>query len=237
MLPLQLTLYNYTTFEEATIDFRRIRKALILGIRNNDATSSNGAGKSNLLRAIPWCLWGVNPEAENIDQNVRWGADFCSVKFEFKHHGQNIIVERTRTPKTNKSTLDLIIDGVGSNGSSIADTTAKITSLLNLDYTAYVNSCYIRQNDIYSLANSENKDASRELFERLMGLTIYEDYYDATAGVVKELEDERDDLFEFITANSNTTTLIEEQQKNISNVEKDIVSKGDSILSHRSSLE
>ena len=225
MLPLQLILKNYTTFEDAVLDFRNIRKALILGIRNNDATSSNGAGKSNLLRAIPWCLWGINPEAKTLDQNVRWGADFCSVQFDFLHHKQHISVIRTRTPKTNKSTLDLIIDGVGSNGNSIADTTQKIINLLNLDYVSYVNSCYIRQNDIYSLANTEDKNQSRELFERLMGLTIYDEYYDATEVIVGQLEEERDELFAFINEQANLDANIEAENGNILAYQNGIVQK------------
>lgn len=213
MLPKKLILIDYLTFEYAEIDFSKIRKALILGVRNNDVTSSNGAGKSNMLRSIPWCLWGINPDADNIDNNVRWGADFCSVDFEFTHNHETIRVVRTRNVKTNKSTLDLFINGVLSNGNSIADTTRKIIEKINLDYNAYVNSCYIKQNDIHSLANTEDKDKSRELFERLMGLDVYELYQEMAEKKLSELESERDELFKYIQANLQTDSLIDEQLK------------------------
>lgn len=207
MLPKQLRIKNYLTFEEAVIDFSKIRKALILGIRNNDISSSNGAGKSNLLRSIPWCLWGINPEAENIDQNVRWGTDACLVEFEFEHHNKNYIVSRGRNAKTGLSTLDLTIDGVPSNGHSIAETTKHITKILNLDYDSYINSCYIKQNDIYSLANSKDKNESRELLERVMGLQIYEDYYEATEKIISSLTKRRDEIFEIIQKSKQSLSL------------------------------
>ena len=237
MLPGKLTLIDYLTFEKAEIDFKKIRKALILGIRNNDITSSNGSGKSNLLRSIPWCLWGINPDAEDIDQNVRWGTDFCSVQFDFSHHNEEISVIRTRNSKTNKSTLDLFINGIHSNGNSIAETTQKITTKINLDYNAYINSCYIRQNDIHSLANSEDKNKSRELFERLMGLDVYDDYFDATDEIVKALELERDTLFGYIKSNVNISSLIEGQNKLIEETLVSIENKKNNVKTYRVQID
>ncbi|MEI2617645.1 MAG: AAA family ATPase [Thermomicrobiales bacterium] len=51
MIPLQLTLRNFLSYrDEATIDFTNIRIACLSG--------DNGAGKSALLDAITWALWG-----------------------------------------------------------------------------------------------------------------------------------------------------------------------------------
>lgn len=237
MLPKKLILKDYLTFDQAEIDFQNIRKALIIGIRNNNAGSSCGSGKSNLLRSIPWCLWGINPEAKDIDQNVRWGTDFCSVQFDFTHLKEDISVIRTRNVKTNKSTLDLYINGVHSNGNTIADTTKKITEKINLDYNAYINSCYIRQNDIHSLVNSDDKDASRELFERLMGLDVYDGYQEAAEAIVADLEQQRDELFEFIRSNANAPDLIEEQQKIITISLDSINANKAFVLNHREQID
>ncbi|MFN7907434.1 MAG: AAA family ATPase, partial [Microcystis sp.] len=50
MIPLQLTLKNFLSYREAVLDFRGLHTACICG--------ANGAGKSSLLEAITWAIWG-----------------------------------------------------------------------------------------------------------------------------------------------------------------------------------
>jgi exonuclease SbcC len=211
MLPKKLTLKNYLLFESVELDFTKIRKALILGIRDRNSSLSNGSGKSNLLRAIPWCVWGINPEAKTVDQNVRWGADSCLVKFEFEHNGHQASITRTRNLKSGSSTLDFIIDNEVSNGSSIEDTNQKIINFLNLDYNAYVNSVYINQNDLFSLANSRDKNESRELLERLLGLHEYDEYYETAKEVCAEFESVRKSILDHL----NQYKDLEQQEKSV----------------------
>jgi exonuclease SbcC len=209
MLPKRLTLKNFLLFESVELDFTKIRKALILGIRDRNSSLSNGSGKSNLLRAIPWCVWGYNPEAKTVDQNVRWGADSCLVKFEFEHNGHQASITRTRSLKSNSSTLDFIIDDVVSNGSSIDDTNQKIINFLNLDYNAYINSVYINQNDLFSLANSKDKNESRELLERLLGLNEYDEYFETAKEVNASFEEARKLIVDYL----NQYKDIDQQEK------------------------
>lgn len=50
MIPVQLILKNFLSYRDATLDFRGLHTACICG--------SNGAGKSSLLEAITWAIWG-----------------------------------------------------------------------------------------------------------------------------------------------------------------------------------
>jgi exonuclease SbcC len=50
MIPQKLTLKNFLSYREATLDFSGLHTACICGV--------NGAGKSSLLEAITWAIWG-----------------------------------------------------------------------------------------------------------------------------------------------------------------------------------
>ncbi|XGB40264.1 MAG: AAA family ATPase [Cyanobacteria bacterium LVE1205-1] len=50
MIPLQLTIKNFLSYQTAKLDFRGLHTACICGV--------NGSGKSSLLEAIAWVLWG-----------------------------------------------------------------------------------------------------------------------------------------------------------------------------------
>ncbi len=217
MLPERLIIKNFLNFESADIDFSGVRKALIVGVRERNPDSSNGSGKSNLLRAIPWCLWGVNPETKTMDENIKWGSDFCSVSMLISHGGHNASVTRTRSSKSKSSTLDFMIDDVVSNGNSIEETNKRIIGFLNLDYNTYINSVYINQNDLNSLANSKDKNESREILERVLGLDEYDDYEEAAKRKIEEIK----------TSNKKLLDELELKRVKLSDIEMSLSKKSE----------
>jgi len=222
MLPERLVIKNFLNFADVDIDFSDIRKALILGVRERNPSSSNGSGKSNLLRSIPWCIWGINPEAKTMDHNIKWGSDSCSVRMFFSHNNKKASITRTRNIKTKSSTLDFMIDGVVSNGNSIDETNQRIISFLNLDYNAYVNSVYINQNDLFSLANSRDKNESRELLERVLGLNEYDEYFEATKISIEELEAKKASVLDENNAKQSVCDEILVAKEGVDSIKKDI---------------
>ena len=87
MLPRQLTLRNFLSYRQATLDFRGIHVACICG--------SNGAGKSSLLEAIAWVVWGQSRVAVE-DDIIHIGASEVQVDFLFEHNQQIYRVIRRR---------------------------------------------------------------------------------------------------------------------------------------------
>ena len=79
MIPLQLTLKNFLSYRKATLDFRGLHTACICG--------SNGAGKSSLLEAITWAVWGESRAAAE-DDVVHAGADEVQVDFIFQNQSR-----------------------------------------------------------------------------------------------------------------------------------------------------
>ena len=88
MIPLQLTLKNFLSYRDATLNFRGLHTACVCG--------ANGAGKSSLLEAITWVVWGKS-RAATEDDVINGGAKNVRVDFDFSCNGQTYRVIRSRT--------------------------------------------------------------------------------------------------------------------------------------------
>jgi exonuclease SbcC len=139
MIPRQLTLKNFLSYQEATIDFQGLHVACICG--------PNGAGKSSLLEAITWALWG-NSRVAIEDDIIHLGADEAQVDFMFEHQQQIYRVLRSRR-RRQSSTLEFQVQTpVGFRSLTergLRATQQLILQHLRLDYDTFINSAYLRQ--------------------------------------------------------------------------------------------
>ena len=80
MIPLRLSLRNFLCYREnvPTLDFTGLHVACLCG--------ANGHGKSALLDAITWCLWG-RARGRVQDDLISYGADEARVELEFQARG------------------------------------------------------------------------------------------------------------------------------------------------------
>lgn len=99
MIPLRLCLTNFLSYRQATLDFRGLHTACVCG--------ANGAGKSSLLEAITWALWGQSRAALG-DDVIHQGADEARVDFIFVSQGQLYRVLRRR-PRQQSALLEFQI--------------------------------------------------------------------------------------------------------------------------------
>ena len=119
MVPVKLTLSNFLSYgsEEQTLDFSQFHVACLSG--------RNGQGKSALLDALTWALWGEarkSSGAQKPDEELlRIGSRRMSVVLEFDIEGERYRVVRTysrsATGKTSKSVLELQLIQQGSGDS------------------------------------------------------------------------------------------------------------------------
>lgn len=139
MIPLQLILKNFLSYREASLDFRGLHTACICG--------ANGAGKSSLLEAITWVIWGQS-RASSEDDVIYAGAENVRVDFEFICSNQQYRIIRTRQ-RGKGASLDFQIassSGFRSlNEKGIRATQEQIIFSLKLDYDTFINSAYLRQ--------------------------------------------------------------------------------------------
>lgn len=141
MIPQHLSLTNFLCYRRAELDFAGIHVACLAG--------ENGAGKSALLDAITWAVWGQS-RAKRDDDLIRLGKDEASVEFTFDLGEQSYrILRRRKAGKRGSTVLDFQIRDNGRWRSlaegSVRETQAKIARLLRLDYDTFVNSAFLRQ--------------------------------------------------------------------------------------------
>lgn len=101
--------------------------------RNQDSLSnhSNGSGKTLLLEAILWCLWGDSIRGTSVSDLVGPFDDSMSVSVEFSTANGLIRVVRGR--KNNKSSLSVFVDGNEESFHKISQTQERINELIEVD--------------------------------------------------------------------------------------------------------
>ena len=173
MIPQTLSLTNFMCYRQAALDFAGIRIACLAG--------ENGAGKSALLDAITWALWGRS-RAKRDDELIHLGEDEMAVEFAFDLGEQTYRVLRQRKAGKRGSTLlDFQVQDLG-RWRSIAEsgvraTQATIERVLQIDYETFVNSAFLRQGRADEFTVKTPAERKRVLGE-ILGLdrwTVYEE--------------------------------------------------------------
>ena len=139
MIPKQLVLRNFLSYREATLNFGGLQVACVSG--------QNGAGKSSLLEAIAWAIWGQSRTVAE-DDVVHLGAVEAQVDFTFEHQQQIYRVMRSRRRKQG-GTLEFQVQTEQGfrplTQRGMRATQQLICQTLRLDYETFVNSAYLRQ--------------------------------------------------------------------------------------------
>lgn len=124
---------------------------LISGFNHDDQTSE-GSGKSAILNALSWGLYGKIPKDANIDEVIKEGEKSASVQIT---HPRFSIV-RERGPNDLYFVLE---DGKPRRGSSAIVTQKEIEKLIGMSFETFCQSIYFAQNypNKFITANQENK--------------------------------------------------------------------------------
>ncbi len=145
MIPLKLELKNFMSYgaDGATLDMTGLHTLCLAG--------ENGNGKSALLDAITWALWGESRAGKNRhDDLVRIGADEMSVTLLFEMDSQTYRVVRKRSKRASGNLWQIYQQkGDGGWHSLTGDDSRKteqaIQKLLRMNYDTFLNSAYLRQ--------------------------------------------------------------------------------------------
>lgn len=178
MIPLNLKLSNFTSYGEKPpqLDFTKFKLAAISGL--------NGAGKSSLLDAITWCIWGTSRAGESSDALIHSGAEDMQVEFSFQLDGHEFAVKRRRAKRGGGSTTLELWSGSlqGKLGSqkvhnltegTIKATQEKIIQALHLTFETFTNSSYLRQGHADEFTTKGPTDRKRILAD-ILGLSHYD---------------------------------------------------------------
>lgn len=189
MIPLQLTLKNFLSYREATLDFRSFHTACISG--------ANGAGKSGLLDAITWVIWGKS-RASTEEDVIHTGEKNVRVDFEFICNGETYRIIRNRE-RSRSSTLEFQVKSHSGyktlSEKGLRPTQQLIITSLKLDYDTFINSAYLRQgraNEFMLRRPSERK----QILAQLLKLERYEELAGKAKDISKEYKGKVEQLEE-----------------------------------------
>ena len=203
MIPLQITLKNFLSYREASLNFRGLHTACICG--------SNGAGKSSLLEAITWVVWGKT-RAATEDDVIYNGAKNVRVDFDFICNNQTYRVIRSR-PYGRSGSLEFQVateSGFRSlTAKGIKATQNEIIACLKLDYDTFINSAYLRQGraDEFMLRRASDR---KQILADLLKLDRYEELAVKAKDLTKEYKGRVEQL------EQNVTPLLEQiEQKKV----------------------
>lgn len=178
MIPLKLFLENFLSYSEdvapdrRTLDFRGFTLACLSG--------KNGHGKSALLDALTWALWGVC-RTRNKEEVIKRGAKRATVELEFDLDGNYYWVRRTITRKkgfgTSTSVEFQVFDPSTGNFRTLAQdgkTQNAIDKTLKMDYDSFICSSFILQGRADEFTK-KTPGERKEVLGRILGLERYEE--------------------------------------------------------------
>jgi len=169
MIPRRLHVRNFLSYRECTVDLAGLHLAVLCG--------HNGDGKTALLDAMTWALWG-EARGRLEDDLIHLTEGEMLVEFEFEIDGDCFaaIRKRSRGKTGSLELLQLGPDGarVALTGGTIRETQAELLRRLRMDYDTFVNSAFIAQGRANEFTR---KDAARrkEVFRKILGLERYEE--------------------------------------------------------------
>lgn len=189
MIPIQLRVAGFLSYRDPVeLDFRSFDLACISG--------HNGAGKSSLLDAITWSLFGEargkSSEVINLNQDVK----AAEVTLTFQHEDNTYRVQRT-LPRNKSTILEFQIknhDGWRPlTEKTTRDTQARIEQTLHLDYDTFVNASFFLQGKADQFTQ-QNPGKRKEVLSSILGLEMWEEYKNRSADRRKLIEREVDTI-------------------------------------------
>jgi DNA repair protein SbcC/Rad50 len=207
MIPIHLRVAGFLSYRDPVeLDFRTFDLACISG--------ANGAGKSSLLDAITWVLFGEARGKSSDVINLHSDVKAAEVSLTFQHEENVYHVQRT-LPRNKSTVLEFQIRN--SDGwrpfteKTTRDTQTRIEQTLRLDYDTFVNASFFLQGKADQFTQ-QNASKRKDVLSNILGLGIWEDYKNRTAERRKSIEREVDEI-EWRLAEINAELSEEESRK------------------------
>ncbi len=193
MIPHKLSLQNFLSYKapQEPLDFSQMHLAVLIG--------QNGHGKSALLDAMTWALWGKARASD--DALMHLGSTEMQVGFEFRLGEQlyRVARKRHRRGRTSKPRLDLFIwDEEGGRWQPLTETTVtatqrKIEDILRMDYDTFEHTAFLKQGeaDAFTTATPGKR---KNILGKVLNLAQYDRYAARAREVAKTLQREVDGL-------------------------------------------
>jgi exonuclease SbcC len=192
LIPVKLALKNFLSYGEDVppLDFTQFHVACLSG--------NNGQGKSALLDALTWAVWGEgrkSSQEKKADHSLlRIGQKDMQVEFVFDLEGDRyrIIRNYSIVQKSSRSSLEFQIYNpkddkyISLTGPSIRKTQERITKTLRIDYRTFINSAFILQGRIDEFSR-KNARERKEILSEILSLSHYDELANLAKSHLKEI--------------------------------------------------
>jgi len=136
----------------------------------------NGSGKSSLLEACFFALYGARALDRMLDEVITIGAESASVELWFTHAGAEYRIERELAVRGESAqTTTCVLEGPEQTVEGARDVRAAVAELLRMDADAFVNCAYVRQGEVNKLINASPSDR-QDMIDDLLQLGKLEEY-------------------------------------------------------------
>jgi DNA repair protein SbcC/Rad50 len=193
VIPLHLKLSGFLSYRDLVeVDFSGFDLACISG--------SNGAGKSSLLDAMTWALFGQARKRDEAVVNLQSKAAEVAFTFAYETNIYRVIRSLGRGKTT---TLEFQIQQPATSAQSsewrpltertLRDTQARIEQILRLDYDTFINVSFFLQGRADQFAQ-QPPTRRKEILGNILGLEAWEIYRERAAERRKVVERELDSV-------------------------------------------
>jgi len=195
MIPIKLKMRNFMCYRD------NVPPLLFDGIHTACVCGDNGNGKSALIDAMTWALWG-RTRAKSDDDLIHLSQAEMEVEFDFAVGQQPYrIIRKHSKPKRRGRSGQTILEfqvATGASfrsitGNSITQTQQKIINILHMDYPTFTNSAFLRQGraDEFTVKRPVER---KQVLADILGLSVYDELEEQAKGVAKQQEAEKGQL-------------------------------------------
>jgi len=233
LIPVKLALKNFLSYGEDVppLDFTQFHIACLSG--------NNGQGKSALLDALTWAVWGEGRKAsqeKKADSSLlRIGQKDMQVEFVFDLEGDRyrIIRNYSLAGKSSRSGLEFQVfnqednEYISLTGSSIRETQGKIIKTLRIDYQTFINSAFILQGRIDEFSRKSARER-KEILSEILGLSRYDELANLAKSHLREINNiiiTKESRLEYIYQETANLDFYKEKIKELSESYKEISQK------------
>lgn len=185
----KLVIQNFLSIGDASVTFEP-GLVLINGVNYDmsaDGNESNGSGKSSIVDAILWCLFGVLSRGKFKEDDVinkAAGAD-CAVLVEFVHEGKRWAIRRTRKHSEHGNSLSFWINDEDRTRKSLRETEKELEAHLPFSVQLFRHAVQVGQGMPDRFLDLSETEKQRLLCE-IVDMDMFDRALDASKGAIAE---------------------------------------------------
>jgi exonuclease SbcC len=182
MIPTYLRIEGFLSYNEpAELDFEGFELACISG--------ANGSGKSSMLDAMTWAIFGQARRRD--DAVINSNREAAEVVFDFIYEQQQYRIQRSKA-RAKTMMLEFFIKDENDQWRpltehSMRETELRIEETLRMDYETFINASFFLQGKADQFAQQRPGDRKR-ILSNILGLEIWETYRERSAEKRRRLE-------------------------------------------------